>query len=180
VAQATALCPQYQDNASSKVDLMGLPSPFGVGTYHPQARFLQQLQCPHKIRHGNDGRGLRSANGHLANSWGHLRGSITRYHHSDRAAGIRRTQTGAQVVGVLHSIERQDQWIGDRLQRSDQLVFRPRWQRNDFRGNALVGHIPQLLLQGLGVNALDGPVIPACQIIDLADSGIVATLGHTH
>ena len=40
-----------------------------------------------------------------------LRGPVLRHDHRKRAAGIRRAQTRAEVVRILHAIQRQDQRV---------------------------------------------------------------------
>ena len=62
-----------------------------------------------------------------------------RHDHRERAAGIGGAQTRAEVVRVLHAIERQQQRVRARSpELLEQFVLAPGGERFDFRDHALV------------------------------------------
>jgi len=79
-------------------------------------------------------------------------------------------------VRILHAIEGQNQRVRGVLQGRNQLILGPRRQRNNFRGNALMRDIAQLLLEDLGIDTLNGSIVSTSQLVYLTHSRIVTTL----
>ena len=116
---------------------------------------LSRRSDTRQVGHHRERRGFGGARRDLAHRRGQLHGTILGNHHRERAAGIRGTQAGAEVVGILHAIEHQHEGFavaglhcsGDP---GHQLFLAPGLERLHVHVDALVHGVTEQLLEGSG------------------------------
>ena len=100
-----------------EVDVGGRLRRLRIRAHDPQPGVLQQLQRARQVGHRDHRRRLRGARGHLARRRVQRARRDRAARSGQHAAGIRGAQAGAQVVRVLHAVERQHQRVACRRQR---------------------------------------------------------------
>ncbi|MEJ0006161.1 MAG: hypothetical protein WDM77_07170 [Steroidobacteraceae bacterium] len=78
---------------------------------------------------------------------------------------------------ILHAVQGQDQWALHLIQRTEQIIFAPRSQRQHLGRDPLMSHIPQRLLQSLRIHPLYLGAVLARQSLNRAYPWIITALG---
>jgi hypothetical protein len=153
---------------STRIDFVGLLRAVRIGADDPQSGPLEQAERARQVRHRDHRRGLGGACRHLARGCVQWRGPIARHDHGEHAAGIRRAQAGAQIVWILHAVERQQQRLGGRR------------QRRHFGHDPLMHRLTEPRVQLPGVDALYRATRGMRQPFDLVGLGIMAAVLQPH
>ena len=110
-AQAIALCPQHPGQRHFLVNVMHRPGGLACGAHHPHACVLHLAQCAREIGDGDVGHGISRPAGHLDRGGIEPHRAVPGRDHRMGASGVRDTQTGTEVVRILHAVQHQNERV---------------------------------------------------------------------
>ena len=175
-AQPRTLSAHDQHARSGQVHGRSALRALSIGPDDPEPGILEQPQGARQIGHDRHRRGFRSTGRDLTRRRIERCGTIARNNQRQYATGVRSAQTRAEVVRILHAVERKQQRIARAGERGEQFLFTPRGQRQYFGGNALMRHISEPGAQAASIDALDRASGGVRELLDLRGPGVRAAM----